>query len=76
MKFSKHELNESHEANPIKATIPAAVISAQAGEVGAADYRQNPFTLVPHGIPGDANLTDEQIAKLPFDLYRQGYHCY
>jgi uncharacterized protein len=22
---------------------------------------------------GDANLTDEQIAKLPFDLYRQGY---
>lgn len=25
---------------------------------------------------GDANLTDEQIAKLPFDLYRQGYECY
>jgi uncharacterized protein len=25
---------------------------------------------------GDANLTDEQIAKLPFDLYRQGYHYY
>ena len=22
---------------------------------------------------GDANLTDEQIAKLPFALYRQGY---
>jgi len=25
---------------------------------------------------GDANLTDEQIASLPFDLYRQGYHYY
>ena len=25
---------------------------------------------------GDANLTDEQIAKLPFDLYRQGYVYY
>jgi fermentation-respiration switch protein FrsA (DUF1100 family) len=25
---------------------------------------------------GDANLTDEQIAALPFDLYRQGYAYY
>ena len=25
---------------------------------------------------GEANLTDEQIAKLPFDLYRQGYEYY
>jgi uncharacterized protein len=25
---------------------------------------------------GDANLTDEQIAALPFDLYREGYHYY
>ena len=25
---------------------------------------------------GDANLTDEQIAKLPLDLYRQGYEYY
>jgi fermentation-respiration switch protein FrsA (DUF1100 family) len=25
---------------------------------------------------GDANVTDEQIAKLPFDLYRQGYEYY
>jgi uncharacterized protein len=25
---------------------------------------------------GDADLTDEEIAKLPFDLYRQGYHYY
>jgi fermentation-respiration switch protein FrsA (DUF1100 family) len=25
---------------------------------------------------GDARLTDEQIAKLPFDLYRQGYEYY
>ena len=25
---------------------------------------------------GDADLTDEQIAQLPFDLYRQGYEYY
>ncbi len=25
---------------------------------------------------GDANLTDEQIANLPFDLYREGYEYY
>jgi hypothetical protein len=25
---------------------------------------------------GDVNLTDEEIAKLPFDLYRQGYEYY
>ena len=25
---------------------------------------------------GDAKLTDEQIAKLPFDLYRQGFEYY
>ncbi|WP_395398179.1 alpha/beta hydrolase [Novosphingobium sp. BL-8A] len=25
---------------------------------------------------GDADLTDAQIAALPFDLYRQGYHYY
>jgi fermentation-respiration switch protein FrsA (DUF1100 family) len=25
---------------------------------------------------GDADMTDEQIAKLPFDLYRQGYEYY
>jgi fermentation-respiration switch protein FrsA (DUF1100 family) len=25
---------------------------------------------------GDANFTDAQIAALPFDLYRQGYHYY
>ena len=25
---------------------------------------------------GDANMTDEQIAALPFDLYRQGYEYY
>lgn len=25
---------------------------------------------------GDANLSDEQIAKLPFELYRQGYEYY
>lgn len=40
--------------------------AARAQEVAGGD--------VPYA--GDANLTDEQIAKLPFDLYRQGYHYY
>ena len=30
----------------------------------------------PIAYSGDANLTDEQIARLPFDLYRQGYEYY
>jgi fermentation-respiration switch protein FrsA (DUF1100 family) len=25
---------------------------------------------------GDADMTDEQISKLPFEMYRQGYHYY
>jgi fermentation-respiration switch protein FrsA (DUF1100 family) len=25
---------------------------------------------------GDADLTDEQISKLPYEMYRQGYHYY
>lgn len=25
---------------------------------------------------GDADLTDEQISKLPFEMYREGYHYY
>jgi uncharacterized protein len=25
---------------------------------------------------GDANLTNEQITALPFDVYRQGYEYY
>ena len=29
----------------IKATVLAAIISAQAGEAGAEDYKKNPFTL-------------------------------
>ena len=45
----------------MKATVLAAMISAQAGEAGAADYRQNPFTLVYEGAitknePGKVNI--------------------
>ena len=40
--------------------------AARAQEMAGGDVR----------YAGDANLTDEQIAKLPFDLYRQGYHYY
>lgn len=45
----------------IKATVLAAMIWAQAGEAGAADYRQNPFTRVYEGAltknePGKVNM--------------------
>jgi uncharacterized protein len=42
----------------------ASVARAQEARGGAVLYS------------GDANLTDAQIAKLPFDLYRQGYEYY
>lgn len=45
----------------IKATVLAAIIGASAGEAGAADYKQNPFTLVYEGAitknePGKVNI--------------------
>lgn len=43
---------------------PASAARAQEAAGGAVMYS------------GDANLSDEQIAKLPFDLYRQGYEYY
>lgn len=42
----------------------------------ASDARTKEVTLGEVSYSGDANLTDEQIAKLPFDLYRQGYEYY
>jgi uncharacterized protein len=45
----------------IKATVLAAMIWASSGETGAADYKQNPFTLVYEGAitknePGKVNI--------------------
>lgn len=42
----------------------------------ATDARIKEVTTGEVSYSGDANLTDEQIAKLPFDLYRQGYEYY
>lgn len=42
----------------------------------ATDARANEATIGEISYSGDARLTDEQIAKLPFDLYRQGYEYY
>ncbi|XTZ39896.1 alpha/beta hydrolase [Salmonella enterica] len=42
----------------------------------ASDARAKEVTTGEVSYSGDANLTDEQIAKLPFDLYRQGYEYY
>ncbi len=42
----------------------------------ATDARAKEVTTGEVSYSGDANLTDEQIAKLPFDLYRQGYEYY
>lgn len=42
----------------------------------ASDARAKEIATGEVTYSGDANLTDEQIAKLPFDLYRQGYDYY
>ncbi|MCY9824355.1 alpha/beta hydrolase [Aeromonas media] len=42
----------------------------------ATDARTREVTTGEVSYTGDANLTDEQIAKLPFELYRQGYEYY
>lgn len=42
----------------------------------ATDARIKELTTGEVSYSGDANLSDEQIAKLPFDLYRQGYEYY
>lgn len=42
----------------------------------ASDARAKEVTTGEVSYSGDANLTDEQIAKFPYDLYRQGYEYY
>jgi uncharacterized protein len=51
---------------------------ARAKEVAGRDISARTHEMTGGDVlyAGDANLTDEQIAKLPFDLYRQGYHYY
>jgi len=52
-----------------KATIQERL--RQASQARAQEAAGGPILYV-----GDAKLTDEQIAKLPFDLYRQGFEYY
>jgi fermentation-respiration switch protein FrsA (DUF1100 family) len=51
---------------------------ARAKEVAGRDIRVRTHEMTGGDVlyAGDANLTDEQIAALPFDLYRQGYEYY
>ncbi|HEN3282168.1 TPA: alpha/beta hydrolase [Yersinia enterocolitica] len=42
----------------------------------ASDARTKEVATGEITYTGDAQLTDEQIAKLPFDLYRQGFEYY
>ncbi|CQD44536.1 alpha/beta hydrolase [Yersinia enterocolitica] len=42
----------------------------------ASDARTKEVATGEITYTGDAKLTDEQIAKLPFDLYRQGFEYY
>ncbi len=51
---------------------------ARAKEVAARDIRMRTHEMTGGDVlyAGDANLTDEQIAALPFELYRQGYEYY
>jgi uncharacterized protein len=52
--------------------------AARAQEVSGRDVAARAHEMTGGNVlyAGDANLRDEQIAKLPFDLYRQGYHYY
>jgi fermentation-respiration switch protein FrsA (DUF1100 family) len=51
---------------------------ARAKEVAGREIRVRTHEMTGGDVlyAGDANLTDEQIAALPFDLYRQGYEYY
>jgi uncharacterized protein len=51
---------------------------ARAKEVAGRDIPARTHEMTGGDVlyAGDANLTDEQIAALPFDLYRQGYEYY
>ena len=51
---------------------------ARAQETAGGDITTRTHEMTGGNIlyAGDANLTDEQIAALPFDLYRQGYQYY
>jgi fermentation-respiration switch protein FrsA (DUF1100 family) len=52
----------------------AARVKEVAGQdIGARSHEMTGGDVL---YAGDANLTDEQIAALPFDLYRQGYEYY
>ncbi|SDB81184.1 alpha/beta hydrolase [Acinetobacter boissieri] len=42
----------------------------------ASDAREEQVSTGKITYIGDTQLTDEQVAKLPFDLYRQGYEYY
>ena len=42
----------------------------------ASDARSREVATGEVSYSGDASLTEEQIAKLPYDLYRQGYEYY
>lgn len=42
----------------------------------ASDARAKEVATGEISYSGDADMTDEQIAKLPYDLYRQGYEYY
>ncbi len=56
--------------------VDSALNTIQARLQQASVARAQEATGGPVLYSGDANLTDEQIAKLPFDLYRQGYEYY
>lgn len=52
--------------------------AARAQEMAGGDILTRTHEMTGGNIlyAGDANLTDEQIDALPFDLYRQSYHYY
>ncbi len=51
-----------------------STVQARLQQASAARAQEVAGGTIPYS--GDANLSDEQIAQLPFDLYRQGYEYY
>lgn len=67
--FNSGRVRRNGFADSQLATIQQRLHAASAARAQEAAGGPAPYS-------GDANLTDEQIAALPFELYRQGYAYY
>jgi hypothetical protein len=67
--FNSGRVRRNGFADSLLDSIQQRLQSASAARAQEAAGGEVPYS-------GDANMTDEQIAKLPFEMYRQGYEYY